>query len=159
MKRIIILIDGTWDEEGAGDCTNVARLDPSNTAAGAPLIPTTAPDGVAQRVIYHKGVGADADFLKHWLGGSIGLGLKEIVLQAYASVVDLYSHGDDIFVFGFSRGAYAARALVGMTGASGIARQSARPNPEAAWANYRVNPTVRAKPETAGGGDNQAIVT
>src|SRR5579862_3236476 len=123
MKRIIILIDGTWDQEGAGNSTNVARLDPSNAAAGAPLIPAVAPDGIAQKVVYHAGVGADPDLLKHWLGGSIGLGLKQIVLDVYASIVNLYDHGDDIFVLGFSRGAYAARALVGMIGASGIARR------------------------------------
>ena len=157
LKRIVILIDGTWDEEGAGNSTNVARLDPANTAAGAPLIPAVAPDGIAQRVVYHKGVGADPDFLKHWLGGSIGLGLKQIILQAYASVVELYEHGDDIFVLGFSRGAYAARALVGMIGASGIARRSASADLETAWANYRVAPAVRAEPEAASGGDAQAI--
>ncbi|MEW6436164.1 MAG: DUF2235 domain-containing protein [Pseudomonadota bacterium] len=157
MKRIVILIDGTWDEEGVGNSTNVARLDPSNTAAGPPLIPGVGSDGIVQRVVYHKGVGADPDFLKHWLGGSIGLGLKEIVLQAYASIVDLYDHGDDIFVLGFSRGAYAARALVGMIGASGIARHSTSDNLETAWANYRVDPAVRAKPGSASGGDKQAI--
>jgi uncharacterized protein (DUF2235 family) len=157
MKRIIILIDGTWDEEGAGNCTNVARLDPSNTDAGAPLISSVAPDGIAQKVVYHKGVGADPDFLKHLLGGSIGFGLKQIILDAYASIVDLYTHGDDIFVLGFSRGAYAARALVGMIGASGIARQSGDTNLEIAWANYRVDPAARADPESASSGDKQTI--
>jgi uncharacterized protein (DUF2235 family) len=124
MKRIVILIDGTWDQEGVGNSTNVARLDPANADAGTPLIMAVAPDGIAQRVVYHKGVGADPDFLKHWLGGSIGLGLKQIIIDAYASLVDLYNHGDDIFVLGFSRGAFAARALVGMIGASGIVRHS-----------------------------------
>jgi uncharacterized protein (DUF2235 family) len=157
MKRIVILIDGTWDQEGAGNSTNVARLDPSNAAAGAPLISAVAPDGIAQTVVYHKGVGADPDFLKHWLGGSVGLGLKKIILDAYASIVDLYAHGDDIFVLGFSRGAYAARALVGMIGASGIARRSENADLEIAWANYRVDPATRAKPQMASGSDKQAI--
>ncbi len=157
MKRIVILIDGTWDQEGSGNPTNVAKLDPSNAAAGSPLIKAAGNDGVKQRVVYHKGVGADPDFLKHWLGGSIGLGLKQIVLDAYASVVDLYNQGDDIFVLGFSRGAYAARALVGMIGASGIVRHSAPSNLETAWLNYRVDPSIRAAPTTASGGDQKAI--
>ncbi len=157
MQRIVILIDGTWDEEGSGNSTNVARLDPANAAAGAPLIKLAGHDGTVQRVVYHKGVGADPDWLKHWLGGSIGLGLKQIVLDAYASIVDLYAHGDDIFVLGFSRGAYAARALVGMIGASGIVRQSAPDALEAAWANYRVAPAVRAAPATGSNSAQQAI--
>jgi len=157
MKRIIILIDGTWDQERSGSNTNVAKLDPTNTAAGASLIKPRANDGTEQRVVYHSGVGADPDFIRHWLGGSIGLGLKQIVLDAYGSVVNLYEHGDDIFVLGFSRGAYAARALVGMIGASGIVRHAASPNLEAAWANYRVKPSIRAAPNTASGGDAKAI--
>jgi len=157
MKRILILIDGTWDQEGTGSSTNVAKLDPANKAAGAPLIKPRATDGTEQRVVYHSGVGTDPDFLKRWLGGSIGLGLKQIVLAAYESVVDLYENGDDIFALGFSRGAYAARALVGMIGASGIVRHSAQPNLEAAWANYRVSPSVRSAPNTATGGDAKAI--
>ncbi len=157
MKRIIILIDGTWDQEGSGSNTNVAILDPANTAAGPPLIRPSGKDGIEQRVVYHKGVGTDPDFLKHWLGGSIGLGLKQIVLDAYASLVKLYDHGDDIFALGFSRGAYAARALVGMIGASGIVRHSAPPNLETAWLNYRVDPAIRAAPATASSSDKKAI--
>jgi uncharacterized protein (DUF2235 family) len=157
MKRIIILIDGTWDQEGSGNPTNVAKLDPSNTAVGAPFIDAVGKDGLEQRVVYHKGVGADPNFIKHWLGGSIGLGLKQIVLDAYASVVDLYDHGDDIFVLGFSRGAYAARALVGMIGASGIVRRSTQANLEFAWANYRVSPSKRAAPTTASSADKLAM--
>jgi uncharacterized protein (DUF2235 family) len=54
--------------------------------------------------MYHAGVGADPDLLKHLLGGSIGLGLKQIVLDAYSSVVKAYEHGDDIFALGFFKG-------------------------------------------------------
>jgi len=84
MKRIVILIDGTWDQEGSGGDTNVAKLDPANAAGTSPLIKPYGEDGVAQRVVYHKGVGADPDLIKRWLGGSIGIGLKQIVLDAYA---------------------------------------------------------------------------
>jgi uncharacterized protein (DUF2235 family) len=157
MKRIVILIDGTWDEEGSGNPTNIAKLDPAYAAAAPSLIKAVGVDGIEQKVEYHPGVGTDPDLIKHWLGGSIGLGLKQIVLDAYASVVNLYDHGDDIFVLGFSRGAYAARALVGMIGASGIVRQSAPANVETAWANYRVAPAVRAQPNTGSTGDAKAI--
>jgi hypothetical protein len=78
MKRIVILIDGTWGQEGSGVGTNVAQLDPANRAAGPRLIIARGADGLEQRVMYHAGVGADPDLLKHLLGGSIGLGLKQM---------------------------------------------------------------------------------
>ena len=69
MKRIIvILIDGTWNDEGHGNDTNIAKLDPAYAGAGAPLISAKSTDGVAQMVFYHKGVGAEPDLLKHVLG-------------------------------------------------------------------------------------------
>jgi uncharacterized protein (DUF2235 family) len=157
MKRIVILIDGTWGQEGSGVGTNVAQLDPANRAAGPRLIIARGADGLEQRVMYHAGVGADPDLLKHLLGGSIGLGLKQIVLDAYSSVVKAYEHGDDIFALGFSRGAYAARALVGMIGASGIVRHDVPANMETAWAHYRVSTSVRAVPSAARGNDASAV--
>jgi hypothetical protein len=79
MKRIVILIDGTWNDEGHGNDTNIAKLDPDYAGAGAPLIAAKSTDGVAQMAFYHKGVGAEPDLLKHLLGGAIGLGLKQII--------------------------------------------------------------------------------
>jgi len=73
MKRIVILIDGTWDEEGPDHSTNVAHLDPANQAAGPRLIRAYDTDRIEQRVLYHKGVGTDSDLIKHWLAGLSGL--------------------------------------------------------------------------------------
>ena len=36
MKRIVSLIDGTWNEEGKGNDTNIAKLDPNQAKAGSP---------------------------------------------------------------------------------------------------------------------------
>src|SRR5262249_15916258 len=83
--------------------------------------------------------------VQHYLGGLIGEGLRNLVLDAYSSLAKLYEHEDEIYVLGFSRGAYAARALVGMIGASGIVRSPE--NAEVAWAHYRVNPPLRSKRE------------
>jgi uncharacterized protein (DUF2235 family) len=143
MKRIIILIDGTWDKEGTTGNTNVAKLDINA------LVKRQAANGTVQRVHYHDGVGAYGDILKRILGGAIGLGLKKIVLDCYGFVVDDYEAGDEIYIFGFSRGAYAARALAGLIGASGVAR---RPNAdlfEIAWQHYRVSPASRQQPQQA----------
>src|SRR5215472_15684095 len=94
MKRIVILIDGTWNEEGKGNDTNIAKLDPDYKAEGIPLIKPAAADGTVQKAFYHKGVGADLDFVKHLLGGDIGLGLKDIIQKAYGTVVEKYELGD-----------------------------------------------------------------
>ena len=111
MKRIVILIDGTWNGEGITGNTNVAALDPGNRIVDGAFIKTTGADGVAQHVHYHDGVGAEGDLFKKLLGGAIGLGLKQIIRECYDFVVTDYVVGDEIYLIGFSRGAYAARAL------------------------------------------------
>jgi uncharacterized protein (DUF2235 family) len=157
MKRIVILIDGTWSEESKGLETNIAKLDPAYRAQSAPLIKARAADGVAQLVFYHKGVGADPDFLKHLLGGAIGIGLKQIIQDSYQAIVKNYQEGDEIYILGFSRGAYAARALAGLIGASGIQRFTDQPSFDAAWNYYRVDPAVRAGAKVASATDRKAI--
>ena len=143
MKRLVILIDGTWNKEGTTGNTNVAKLDLKT------LIKCQAANGTIQRVHYHDGVGAYGHISKKLLGGAIGLGLKKIVLDCYGFIVDDYEAGDEIYICGFSRGAYAARAWAGLIGASGVAR---RPNPElfkVAWEYYRVRPASRQQPRAA----------
>jgi uncharacterized protein (DUF2235 family) len=95
--------------------------------------------------------------LKRILGGAIGLGLKQIVQEAYAFLAANYQRGDEIYIFGFSRGAYEARALAGLIGASGIHRTPTPESFEAAWNYYRVKPSVRRSPAEASGSDKKAI--
>jgi uncharacterized protein (DUF2235 family) len=151
MKRIVALIDGTWNKEGSGADTNVAKLDSANKIQT--FIQATAADGTLQHVHYHDGVGSEGDFLQKVLGGAIGLGLKKIIQQVYESIVTDYASGDELYILGFSRGAYAARALAGLIGASGIQRKLDANVFEVAWQHYRVAPSVRKQPETAGTSD------
>lgn len=159
MKRIVILVDGTWNEEGTGINTNIAKLDPSNRPAGAPLIKGEGPDGTKQLVFYHDGVGNDPDVLKHILGGAIGIGLRKIVQQCYQTVAGNYLPGDEIYILGFSRGAYAARALAGLIGASGIQRTTDTNVFDAVWNHFRVAPDVREGQKAPSSGDQKAIDT
>jgi uncharacterized protein (DUF2235 family) len=122
MKRLVILIGGTWNKKSVTDNTNVAKLDFNK------LIKRQAANGTIQSVHYHDGVGAYGDIFKRILGGAIGFGLKKIVLDCYGFVVADYEAADEIYIVGFSRGAYAARALAGLNGASGVARRSRMPN-------------------------------
>ena len=118
MKRIVIACDGTWSRLDAARQTNVAKL----AEAVLPL----APDGVPQIVCHLDGVGSGrgtgrlARALDRALGGALGLGLEATLVEAYRFLVLTYAPGDDIQLFGFSRGAYTARSLAGLIRACGI---------------------------------------
>ena len=157
MKRIVILIDGTWDKEGITGDTNVAKLDSANRVFANAFIKDRAIDGSVQRVRYHDGVGTEGALFKRFVGGAVGLGLKKIVLDRYGFVVEDYKADDEIYIFGFSRGAYAARALAGLIGASGIPRRLDVGLFEVAWQHYRVRPAARQQPQTAGSAEQRTI--
>lgn len=157
MKRIVVLVDGTWNKEGTGADTNAAKLDSGKNIITQAFINANATDGIAQHVYYHDGVGSDGDLTQRLLGGAIGLGLKKIIQDAYEFVVSDYAAGDEVHIFGFSRGAYAARAPAGLIGASGIQRQKNDSVFAIAWAHYRVAPSVRQQPQTAGSADRKTL--
>ena len=112
MKRLIVCCDGTWqDAEASGIKTNVGRL--------VDLIPLTGDDGIAQKVEYLAGVGTGSDF-NRLVGGLAGVGLTQNVFNGYNALARDYDPGDEIYLFGFSRGAYTARAIAGMIGDMGL---------------------------------------
>jgi uncharacterized protein (DUF2235 family) len=111
MKRIVVLINGTWNKEGTTGDTNVAKMDSANRIVANAFIRNRSTDGTLQRVRYHDGVGTDGDIFKKILGGAIGLGLKKIILDCYGFLVDDYDTDDEIYIFGFSRGAYAVACI------------------------------------------------
>lgn len=52
--------------------------------------------------------------------GALGIGLKTNVQEAYTFLANNYHEGDEIFLFGFSRGAYTVRSLAGLIAHIGI---------------------------------------
>ncbi|WP_333712125.1 DUF2235 domain-containing protein [Yoonia sp.] len=118
LKKIVILCDGTWNRVDSTTPTNVVRL-------GQLLRPTNA-TGVHQIPIYVQGVGTAqgvgrvSSFAERWLGGMFGLGLYRNLIDAYIKLTFMYEPGDEIFIFGFSRGAFTARSLTGFIRATGI---------------------------------------
>jgi hypothetical protein len=76
-------------------------------------------------VLYLTGVGAGSYALDKLLGGAFGFGLFGNIRSAYRFLALNYEPGDEIFVFGFSRGAYTARSLVGMIGRVGLLTRDA----------------------------------
>ena len=87
MKRIVVLIDGTWNKEGTSQDTNVAKLDAGQKALAPQFIKSMAADGTIQKVHYHDGVGSEGDLLTKLLGGTIGIGLKKIIRSAMSSLL------------------------------------------------------------------------
>jgi uncharacterized protein (DUF2235 family) len=157
MQRIVVLIDGTWNKEGTGADTNVAMLDSGKKIVTQAFIKSIATGAIAQHIHYHDGVGSDGDLAQRLLGGAIGMGLKKIIQEVYEFIVSDYASGDEIYILGFSRGAYAARALAGLIGASGIQRQNNADVFEVAWQHYRVAPSVRQNPQSASAGDQKTV--
>jgi hypothetical protein len=74
MRRIVVLIDGTWNKEGTTNDTNVAKLDSANRAAERRFIKVEATGAIIQKVHCHDGVGTQGDAFKTLLGGAIGAG-------------------------------------------------------------------------------------
>lgn len=103
MKRLVFCFDGTWNKLVPDLATNVVL-----TAASIDRIDKK---GVAQIIHYDEGVGTGA--LDSLRGGMFGTGLIDNVREAYRFLVFNYDPGDEIYVFGFSRGAYSARTFVG----------------------------------------------
>lgn len=126
-KRLVICCDGTWNRADQPRKTNVAKV--------ALAVRRTSEEGTEQRVYYHSGVGT-----KRWerlRGGAFGLGLSRNVLDAYRFIVESYEPGDQLYLFGFSRGAFTARSLVGLVRNSGILRREHAGRINEAWALYR----------------------
>jgi uncharacterized protein (DUF2235 family) len=132
-KRIIICCDGTWDDaDSTADCTNVVRI----ARAVKPVDARTSPV-ILQIVYYHSGVGAGGDAFEHVVGGAIGCGLSRNVRDGYAFVANNYCEGDEIFLFGFSRGAYTARSIAGLIGWAGLIHKGDMDDFHLLWEGYR----------------------
>ena len=78
------------------------------------------PVGSYQLVYYISGVGAGSYAADRLLGGAFGFGLFHNVIACYRFLAQNYEPGDEIFIIGFSRGAYTARSVAGMVGRVGL---------------------------------------
>lgn len=122
MKRIITCSDGTWNrpntrENGTIIKTNVQRIfdciekrDKGN-------------DNI-QIKYYDEGIGAQGGFFLRMLNGATGKGIDDNILDAYKFICWNYEPGDQIYLFGFSRGAYTARSLAGLIRKCGIIKKN-----------------------------------
>ncbi len=118
MKRLILCCDGTWnsadqEDNGAPCPTNVVKFG----------YRVAKRDGVIPQIVYYdQGVGT-GNVLDRLTGGAFGQGLEENIHDAYRFLVANYEQGDEIYLLGFSRGAYTARSIGGMVRKCGVLRR------------------------------------
>src|SRR4051794_8501511 len=103
-KNIVLLSDGTGNSAGRLLKTNVWRVYEA----------LRLENPAEQVACYDDGVGTST--FKPWalLGGAFGVGFKRNLLRLYRFLCEHYEPGDRIYAFGFSRGAFTIRVLVGM---------------------------------------------
>jgi len=100
-KRLIVCCDGTWNDAKAK--THIHWISEHCQREEADPFP--------QEVGYFAGVGTEPGW--HLSGGALGAGLSRNIREAYGFIRDRWEPGDELFIFGFSRGAYTARSLSG----------------------------------------------
>jgi uncharacterized protein (DUF2235 family) len=128
-RRLVVCCDGTWnlpDELHGGGAapTNVAKIALGFTS-----------DGGNQILFYEPGVGTTPD--ERILGGAFGYGLSRNVRNCYRFLAQSYEPGNQLYLFGFSRGAYTARSLAGLIRNCGILRDKHVDQVDDAFMFYR----------------------
>ena len=108
-KNIILFSDGTGNSSAKLFKTNVWRV-----YQAVDLTDPQVPTEPRQFAFYDNGVGTSSFRLLAALGGALGVGLARNVRDLYAFVCRTYEPGDKIYAFGFSRGAFTIRILVGL---------------------------------------------
>jgi uncharacterized protein (DUF2235 family) len=132
MKHIFVGIDGTRRAAFSDRIqSNVFKL-------GMALSFKDKKDNT-QLFIYGAGVGTMGG--TRILGGAVGEGLSEVILGAYINIVANYEPGDKIYLFGFSRGAVAVRALSGFISKSGLVAHDSSNWTQRAWQHFRQERT------------------
>ncbi len=143
MKRIAIFCDGTWNtpdemENGKPCQTNVVKM--------AKAISPVSDDGIRQELYYHPGIGSEGHMMKRVFDGATGTGISANILDAYRYIINTYKSGDELFLFGFSRGAFTVRSLAGLIRNSGILKIENMDQVQRAFNIYRSrHPTYQPR--------------
>lgn len=92
-------------------------------------------------VFYDEGVGTSGSMLERMSGGLSGDGIDDNIKQLYKFIALNYCEGDEVYLFGFSRGAYTVRSLVGMVLKSGVVHRDQLEWAHEAYELYRSTAT------------------
>ncbi|MGB0661838.1 MAG: DUF2235 domain-containing protein [Mangrovicoccus sp.] len=154
MKRIAIFCDGTWNKREGQIRTNIVRMweslarsDGENDQITIYIPGVGLTDHEDEAVIGHAGdnpaklgkteLNSLEEASLKFGGGAFGWGLDRKVLIAYKFLAQNYEAGDQVYVFGFSRGAYTARSLLGLVRNCGLPRDCDDDTLSLAMALYR----------------------
>ena len=128
----MVCCDGTWNTP---DQQDNGKPSPTNVVKTVRTVAKRDSGGSPQLVYYDEGVGT------HWFdrltGGAFGYGLSTNIRQAYRYLVRHYEPGDEVFLFGFSRGAYTARSTAGFIRKCGLLKREHASRIDEAYAFYR----------------------
>ncbi len=112
-RNHVFIIDGTLSRVDDQSClTHAARLNDLLSAPKMRVSQTVGYDRGIQKVGYSK-----------WIDAAVGRGFNNTVIAGYATLASRYEPGDRIFLFGFSRGAYAVRSIAGMIDRVGLLKK------------------------------------
>lgn len=131
-KRLVVCCDGTWNK--ADQETN-GRPCPTNVVKLAYRV-AKRDGGTPQIIFYDQGVGT-GNVLDRWSGGALGDGLDDNIFDAYRFLIANYEDGDELYLFGFSRGAFTVRSVAGMIRKCGILKRTSVDKYVAAMRAYR----------------------
>ncbi|TDH64310.1 DUF2235 domain-containing protein [Dankookia rubra] len=136
-RKLIVFADGTGNAYGVRE-SNVWRL--------YQALDRSQPDQIAR---YVKGVGTSSLRPLALLDGATGFGVPSNIRELYRFLCWNWQEGDEIWAFGFSRGAFTVRSLIGLIkseglvpatiGGAAVTRAEMRRNAMAAWRAYRSN--------------------
>ncbi len=135
IRRLALCLDGTWNNRD--DSTNVLHHFGLATECRDHPLDT---DTVTQLKFYLEGVGTGP--LDKITGGGFGFGLETNVRAAYNWLIQNFEdatplkQADELYIFGFSRGAFTARSLVGFIATCGLLRRGAPLTVTQLWQNY-----------------------
>jgi uncharacterized protein (DUF2235 family) len=129
-RNLIVLSDGTGNSAASQNKTNVWRLyEPLDIADGTQL------------AVFGDGVGTSSITFWRWLGMIFGIGVQRNVLNLYKFLCRHWKNGDKIWAFGFSRGAFTIRVLIGLINQQGLVSRQTEDeldrNARAAYRAYR----------------------
>jgi uncharacterized protein (DUF2235 family) len=119
-KRIIVCCDGTWmDSDGELQVpSNVTRICRCIKQEGKQKLTGKT---IPQIIYYQSGIGSTSDSIySKFIGGATGKGISEHIREAYSFICTNYAAGDEIFLLGFSRGAFTARSVASLIRTIGL---------------------------------------
>lgn len=134
----VVLMDGTFASLEDGRRTSIGRI---LRLMRGHLEPLPGP-----RPRLHYGLGQQWDRWRTLPDLAMGRVLEARIIDAYGWLASGYRPGDQIFMFGYSRGAFAVRSLAGMIGRVGLLRADAATerNTRLAWRYYREGGSEKA---------------